>query len=210
MWQRTAIGIMGIVTGLCYWPVESLIHAFVFNEGAFMDKLLHPDANEIWMRALIMASFMAFGLFSQHAVNRQRRLLAQLQEQHARTQRIIDAAYDAFVAMDEEGHITGWNIKAERMFGRLRHEVMGRRLADLLIPERLRPAHQRGMQRYRESAAGPWLYRPVRTRALHKNGHEFDVEIVVMPMKSQAGQEFYAFIRDRTATPADPSWTASV
>ncbi|MDE3181741.1 MAG: PAS domain S-box protein, partial [Acidobacteriota bacterium] len=49
--------------------------------------------------------------------------LAQSEE---RTRLIIETALDAVVTMDDEGLITGWNARAEKMFGWSREEALGR------------------------------------------------------------------------------------
>jgi len=41
------------------------------------------------------------------------------------------------------------------------------------------------------------LYKPVRTRALHQDGFEFSIEMVVTPIKSDGSEEFFAFIREQ-------------
>ena len=50
-----------------------------------------------------------------------------------------------------KGIITGWNSQAEKLFGWPRAEALGRELAELIIPERLREQHRSGMRRYVET-----------------------------------------------------------
>ena len=44
--------------------------------------------------------------------------------------------------MDAKGRIVEWNPAAEQTFGYAREEAIGRSLAELMIPERLRQAHK--------------------------------------------------------------------
>jgi len=53
---------------------------------------------------------------------------------------IIDAAPDAVVVVNREGHVVYWNAGAERIFGYPRSATVGAPL-DLIIPERLRERH---------------------------------------------------------------------
>ncbi|MFQ5581892.1 MAG: PAS domain-containing protein [Mariprofundaceae bacterium] len=195
MLRRIGIGGMGVTLGIAYWPAEAAIHAWLFSEGSFFDNLIHADANELWMRTLISLGFVCFGLYAQHAMNQHRQMYMRLRKQDERLKRIIDTAHDAYISIDETGVITGWNIQAEKIFGWQRPAVMGQPLEKVIIPERLREAHRRGMKRYMETNIGPWLYKPVRTTALHKDGHEFPVELVIVPLRSEGGQEFFAFLR---------------
>ncbi len=148
------------------------------------------------MRAVISVLFIGFGLVAQRMFDRVGAMEARLRRKRDRLSRILDAAYDAWVAMDEQGRITGWNRSAERMFGLPAREAMGRDLAGAIIPPDLRDAHRRGMRRYRESSVGPWLYKPVRTEAMRRDGGRFAVELVVTPLKGEDGMEYFAFIRD--------------
>jgi GAF domain-containing protein len=76
-------------------------------------------------------------------VERQR-AAEQLASSDERLRRILDTANESFISMDADGRITEWNQCAESTFGWLRHEVLGRPLDEVLIPERHREAHRQG------------------------------------------------------------------
>ena len=147
------------------------------------------------MRSLITTMFIAFGLIAQRFVNRQRQLVMSLSAQGKRTQRIVDTAYEAFVSIDSQGRVTGWNKRSETLFGWLSHEAMGKSLAELIIPGRFRSAHTRGLKRYLETGSGPMLYKRVETTAVNRAGHEFAIALAIAPLKMNGTQEFFAFIR---------------
>ena len=117
-------------------------------------------------------------------------------EEYAR--RIVDAAYDAFVAIDEEGVVTGWNRHAEEMFGWSREEAIGRVLADTIVPTQHRDAHRRGLQHFLETGEGPVLNRVIELAAVRRNGEEFPVELTISPLTVGRKYVFTAFIRDVT------------
>ncbi len=116
----------------------------------------------------------------------------------ARTQNIIDSALDAVVAMDIEGNITAWNRQAELTFGYDSAETVGKPLHDIIIPEKYRAMHVAGMKKYRETGHGPVLNNRIEIEALHRNGHEFPVELTVIPYESNGIEMFSAFLRDIT------------
>ncbi len=60
---------------------------------------------------------------------------------------IVAAALDCIVTIDAEGRVIEFNPAAERTFGYAREEVVGRTMSELIIPPRLREAHERGMAR---------------------------------------------------------------
>jgi len=196
MLQRIGLARLGIVVRILYWPVEAFVHDFIFGQGNFLENLFGSDINELWMRTLISAIFIAFGVYAQHAVLHQQQLQERLRKKSRRLQQIIDCTYDAYVSMDGNGVITGWNRSAEALFGWSVTRIVGQSI-DVIIPESLRDDHHQGMRRYRQDSIGPWLYKPVRTRALHQDGFEFSIEMVVTPIKSDDSEEFFAFIREQ-------------
>jgi len=61
---------------------------------------------------------------------------------------IIDSAQDAVVTMDEKGLITEWNPQAEKMFGWSRKEMLKKNLVNKILPEQLREANAKGIERH--------------------------------------------------------------
>ena len=117
-------------------------------------------------------------------------------ESHMRA--IVEAALDAVVSMDHEGLITGWNPQAERIFGWTATEVMGRLLADTIIPPRYRAAHTEGLKRYLRTAEGKVLNTRIEISAVRRSGEEFAAELTVTPLRGHHQTMFSAFLRDIT------------
>jgi PAS domain S-box-containing protein len=109
---------------------------------------------------------------------------------------LIETANDAVVSIDEQSVILDWNRAAERMFGWPRKDAVGRILTDLIVPERHREAHHRGLSRYLADRTPGILNRRVETTALARDGREFDVELSVWPVPAHGHFTFSAFIRD--------------
>ncbi len=194
--KRYALLSLGVLLGALIWPLDAIMHAFVFHRGDFMENLFTSDADQLWMRGLISCVFFAFGWVAQRHLDIQQQLRDRLEKKRLRLQEIIDSAYDAYVAMDEDGRVIGWNRSAERLFGWTLPEAMGRKVADLIVPENSREAHRKGLARYRETGISHALYKPVRMNALHKRGHQVPVQIVITPIKLEGKLEFFAFIRE--------------
>jgi PAS domain-containing protein len=55
---------------------------------------------------------------------------------------IMEAALDCIITIDQAGMITDFNPAAERTFGYRRAEVLGRELAETIIPPSLRDSYQ--------------------------------------------------------------------
>jgi PAS domain S-box-containing protein len=126
-----------------------------------------------------------------------REALAKLADSDARAHLIVETAHDAFVGMDINGRIVTWNAQAEATFGWSRGEAIGRNLADTIIPSAFRDAHQRGMARFLETGQAPVVNKRLELTALHRDGHEFPIEITITsPMPHGPGFFFGAFLRD--------------
>jgi PAS domain S-box-containing protein len=121
-----------------------------------------------------------------------------LRESEERTRLIVETALDAVVTMDSEGVITGWSPQAEKTFGWTRQEALGRLLAETIVPEGHREAHRRGLQHYLKTGEGPVLNKRIELRALHREGHEFPVELSITPIRTGVNATFSAFLRDIT------------
>ena len=111
---------------------------------------------------------------------------------------IVDTALDAVITMDAQGAITDWNKQAEMVFGWSNKEAMGQHMSDLIIPERLRMAHERGLRHFLATGNGPILRRRIEVTAVRRNGVEFPAELEVSPMRLGQNWFFGAFIRDIT------------
>ncbi|MDO8905601.1 PAS domain S-box protein [Hydrogenophaga sp.] len=117
----------------------------------------------------------------------------------ARLRATVEAAFDCVIGMDGEGRIVEFNAAAERCFGRRREDVLGRLLADVIIPERHRDAHARGLKHFHVSGRGPMVGRLVETTALRADGEEMPVELAISVAAVPEGSIFVGHLRDISA-----------
>jgi PAS domain S-box-containing protein len=110
----------------------------------------------------------------------------------------FDSALDSVVTMDDQGRIMDWNPTAEVMFGWPKSEVVGRTMAETIIPERYRGAHANGVRDAAGTGAGPVIGRRTEIEAVHRDGHEFTVELSIAATRSENRYIFIGFIRDIT------------
>lgn len=131
-------------------------------------------------------------------LTQRKRVADELSASEARVRLIINTALDAVITMDAGGSVTGWSRQAESMFGWSREEMLGKSLADHIIPTQYREAHTEGLARYHETGEGPVLKTRIELTAQHRDGHEFPIELAISPIPKQATVEFSAFVRDIT------------
>ncbi len=126
-----------------------------------------------------------------------RQTAASLVDSESRARTIIETAHDAFVGIDSAGRIVDWNTRAEATFGWTASEVMGRTLADVIIPHEFREAHVRGIQRFLATGDAPVVNKRLEVTALHRSGRVFPIELTVtVPTRLGDGYFFGAFLRD--------------
>ena len=120
-------------------------------------------------------------------------------QREAQLRAIFDSALDTVITMDSSGIVTSWSLQGETTFGWSTAEIVRQRLSDLIIPERYRAAHEQGLRHFLATGEGPVLNQRIEIVALHKEGHEFPVELAITPVHLETGITFSAFVRDITA-----------
>jgi len=111
---------------------------------------------------------------------------------------IVDSSADCIVAMDHEGRITEFNPTAEQTFGHPRSAVLGRLLADVIIPPSLREKHHTGFARYLATGSSRVLGRRLEMTALCADGREIPVELTITRIQQDGPPAFTGHLRDIT------------
>ncbi|MBK1649294.1 PAS domain S-box protein [Rhabdochromatium marinum] len=136
------------------------------------------------------------------ALNEARQLEQRAARNEAKNAATLSASLDAIVTADAHGRIVEFNDNAARLFGYQPAEAIGAPMAELIIPERMRAAHQRGMDRYLNTGTGRVLNRRLQLPARHRDGHEFTVEMNISPIQTEDSTLFTSFMRDISAEQA--------
>jgi len=114
-----------------------------------------------------------------------------------RLSRVVEAAPNAMIMVNRDGHIVLVNSQAQRVFGYDRNELLGLGI-DSLVPMRFRTGHPA----WRADFFGDLKSRPMGTGrhlyGLRHNGSEFPVEIGLNPIETDEGMFVLAAIVDIT------------
>jgi len=111
---------------------------------------------------------------------------------------ILAAAMDAVIIMDAVGRVLYWNPAAERLFGIAADQVIGRDLADLLIPPDQRERHRAGLARAAAGRPGAILGRRFEVAGLAPDGTSVPVELTVTRVERLGRTLFVGYLRDIT------------
>jgi PAS domain S-box-containing protein len=116
----------------------------------------------------------------------------------ARQRAVLEAALDAVISIDQHARVIYVNSAFERTFGYRAYEVLGRDLAEKIVPPSLREAHRRGLARYLETGQGTILDRRIEMPAMRADGTEFPAEVAVTYTGLPGQAAFTAYVRDIT------------
>ena len=144
---------------------------------------------------LVMAPIFGLTIYQAQRAHKQ---AAALSRSEARKTAIFDSALDCILTIDHEGRITEFNPAAERTFGYRRNEVVGRQLADVVIPPSLREQHRRGFARYLATGEVRVLGRRVEMTAIRADGSEFPVELTITRIPLDGPPSFTGYLSDIT------------
>jgi PAS domain S-box-containing protein len=156
----------------------------------FNAAIQQPDADLLDMFAAIGSQIGQF-------IERKRAEQA-VRQSEARKTAMLESALDAVITIDQTGIILECNPAAEQTFGLARTEMIGKEMAELLIPPHMRAAHRQGLAHYLATGEGPLLGKRVEVPALHATRGEFSIEVSITRIPLDGAPMFTAYVRDIT------------
>ncbi|MBA3775742.1 MAG: EAL domain-containing protein, partial [Betaproteobacteria bacterium] len=149
---------------------------------------------EIQRRALPLEEGWIIVVVARDISNRIR-AAEQLKESEEKYRLLWETTTDAVVLLGADNRILYANPAVNDVFGYTPEDLQGSDLA-VLQPERLRLAHRQGVKRYLETGAKKLTRRAVEVPGLHRDGHEFPVEIAFSQITMGGKPIFAGFMRD--------------
>jgi PAS domain S-box-containing protein len=112
--------------------------------------------------------------------------------------RIVDTSLDAFVQLDETGHVRDWNRQAEAIFGWSRAEAMGQPVTSLYLPQGYRPRYLDLAERLKQSDTDEMVGERFEFEAVRKDRKRIKMELSITSLRRRNGIAFNLFLRDLT------------
>jgi diguanylate cyclase (GGDEF)-like protein/PAS domain S-box-containing protein len=139
----------------------------------------------------------AFGAHAALAIESSRHVI-ELGAALARHRAVIESSLDGVIAIDGSGRILEFNAAAERTFGFSAEDVVGRELAEVLVPPDSRRGHRRALRRAIDRDDWRLLGRRIETTALRADGSTVPVELALTVVRGSEDEEpiVYGFVRD--------------
>jgi PAS domain S-box-containing protein len=119
-----------------------------------------------------------------------------LRESEERKGAVLRSTLDSIIAMDSDGRITEFNRAAEEAFARKREDVLGRSLAETIIPYRFRKAHREGLERHLHTGEARVIGKRLELPAMRSDGSEFIAEIAITRTEIDGRPYFTGVVRD--------------
>jgi PAS domain S-box-containing protein len=194
LYQAAAAIVMGLaISGMHYTGMA----AANFPDGSVClsaDALSGTTLGTLVVLATV--TLLSLTLFTSIVHARMQASSARLQRSEERIRSILAHASDAFIGIDRQGLITEWNRQAEATFGWGRAGVLGRSLADLIVPPDMRKRYNAGLDDFIRTGTSPVINDRIEVMALHRDGHEIPIEVSIGALHTPDGFVAHAFLHD--------------
>lgn len=145
----------------------------------------------VWAAAVLLA-------YRVRAEQQRNRAFESLRLSEARAVAMVETALDCVITIDARGRVLEFNPVAEKTFGYQCEYVVGKEMAELIIPPSLRERHRDGLARCLATGEGFILGRRVEMPAIRADGTEFPVELTVTRLPTDGPAIFTGHLRDIT------------
>lgn len=180
-------------------------HGWTLRIAATPSMIAHNQVLPVWAVwtigavGTLLLSCLAFAMARSRQVLRDRVLMDErLLEQQRDAATILENSLEVFIVIDEQDRILEWNGQAVHTFGWTKDEVLGRVLADIIVPEHLREAHKQAVAHFhtrRHTVLGKRVEMP----AMRRDGSQIFVAISIASTMRRGKTVFFASLRDITA-----------
>mgnify|MGYP001560345354 CR=1 FL=1 len=137
------------------------------------------------------------GVINSRDITERKQAEKSLRESEQKFRSVIQSSPDAIVQADCSGTIMAWNTAAQKIFWYREEEVLGQPLT-ILMPERYREAHQKGIERMSSNGESRVIGSTVELHGLRKDGTEFPLELSLGAWQTAEGTQYAGIIRDIT------------
>ncbi|MES1200459.1 MAG: PAS domain S-box protein [Pseudomonadota bacterium] len=184
---------LSVATAVVLWPLMPQALALP-SPGA----LQNVNAELLRQMAVRMKAEAALSKLNQELERRAEQRAAELANRERTYRAVIETSLDAFILVDQGGHILEWNPQAEGIFGWPAQEAIGREIADTIIPAEFRDLHRAALKQFIATGEHSVVRRRVELALARRDGSSFPAELLIVPFESEGGWTFSGFIRDLT------------
>jgi diguanylate cyclase (GGDEF)-like protein/PAS domain S-box-containing protein len=125
-------------------------------------------------------------------------MLHDLKDSEMKMRSVVEGALDCIVMVDDKSNIAEFNPAAERTFGYQRKEVIGKNLANVIIPPASRQAHMEEFSHFCKTGESKMLGKRIELNAMRADGREFSAELSISAIDLAGTRMIVGFLRDIT------------
>lgn len=192
IWAALRFGQRGIVVSLVFVAAISITET-ALGRGPFAGP---PTAESLFALQSYLAVTAPALLLLGAAIS-------SIRDDERRRAAIMNVALDCLITIDHRGHIVDFNPAAEKTFGHRRQDVLGKEMAELIIPERLRDGHRQGLQQYLATGETRILGKRFDVPAIRADGSELIAEVAIEAIDTAGPPLFIGYLRDVTEARLD-------
>ena len=185
----------GIVGGSLVVIVLSSIGVWVasYGYGSFYSASIVEGVFSLWiyMVSLVVTMLLISMLQSERSLAEKT-----LRNNGKQLRAVINGALDGIVTIDEKGALVEFNPAAERIFGYTKEQVIGKSLAEVMVPPSLRNAHETKHREFVLTGKKHIFDKRLELTAMRSDGTEFPVELTITSLKEDGINLVTGFIRD--------------
>ena len=122
---------IGVSLGAFFWVAESAVHTLIFHEGSILHQIHSPAPHEIWMRLIVVALFVAFGIYAQFMFIRRRRAEEATVAVNVELDQIFQTAADGMRVVDKDFNVLRVNQTFAAMSGINMDKAIGKKCYEL-------------------------------------------------------------------------------
>jgi len=124
---RSSFILIGTFLSAVFWLIESAMHAYVFHSHYLLESIFFPEPHEAWMRLIIVAMFVAFGIYGQLLINARRQAQQDLSLANAELTQIFETSADGMRVVDKKFNMLRANQTFCTLAGIRKEEALGRK-----------------------------------------------------------------------------------
>ena len=116
----------------------------------------------------------------------------------AKYEDVVTSALDAIIVINEHGNVVEFNPAAEEIFGFKSNDIVGKEMANIIVPDQHREAHRAGMKHYLATGEGPVLNQRIEIDAITAEDKSIMIELAIKESLGPEGRLFFGYVRDIT------------
>lgn len=186
---------------VCAEDYETCRLSWIEGQDTHTVSKIHTAKGEVWFDLTVKISLDAVtGETALLVTGVDITKLKVMETQVEAKQRLLEASFasshDAIIIFDKDGIILDFNTKAEQDFGFKREDVIGKDLADYVVPDRYKDLHYKTLARITRPKNDHQDTFRTEIEVKRSNGKEYLSELSFSRSRNENGDIFVAYMRD--------------